>query len=110
MSQSDNSLKIFDVANFDLIHFVKLKFSPNLVEFIAKQSAFSSVVAVTSGTHIYLLKPEHSDTPFKVLKDLHYAPITCLKYIPELGLCISADNSGLIEIWDPETGEFPTEE
>jgi peptidylprolyl isomerase domain and WD repeat-containing protein 1 len=49
VSATDNSLKIFDLANFDQIHFIKLKFTaPSQVEFISKPSAFTSVVAVAS--------------------------------------------------------------
>jgi len=34
VSPKDNSLKVFDVANFDMMHMVKLKFSPELCEFV----------------------------------------------------------------------------
>ena len=47
VSPKDMSLKIFDVANFDLMHMIKLKFEPNQCEFIHKQGAFSSVIAIT---------------------------------------------------------------
>lgn len=109
VSPSDGSLKIFDLSSFDLIHFVKLKFQPpGLVEFVNKPSAFTSVVAVSSKNVIYLFKPESSDAPIKTLKDLHFSQITVMKYIPALSVVISMDKSGLAEVWDSETGEFPS--
>ena len=44
----------------------------------------------------------------KVLKDLYFSPIRSLKYLSELDLVVSSDDSGMIEIWDPETYEFPS--
>ena len=45
----------------------------------------------------------------KVLKDLHFSSIRTLKFLPELDLVLSSDDSGMIEVWDPETYEFPTD-
>ena len=45
--QKDQSLKIFDVMNFDLMHMIKLKFIPDICEFIQKSSSFSSLMAIT---------------------------------------------------------------
>ncbi|TNV83648.1 hypothetical protein FGO68_gene5279 [Halteria grandinella] len=108
VSQSDQSLKIFDLTSFDLIHFVKLKFPTiGLVEFVSKPSAFTHVVALTSKNVIYLFRPESTDAPFRILKDLHFSNITCLKYVPVLNIAVSTDVSGLTEVWDSESGEFP---
>jgi len=42
-----------------------------------------------------------------VLKELHFSPIRTLRYVPQLNLAVSSDESGMIELWDPETFEFP---
>jgi WD40 repeat protein len=88
---------------------VKLKFPTpiGLVEFVSKPTAFTHVVAVTSKNAVYLYRPESTDAPFRTLKDLHFSNITSLKYIPSINLAISTDLSGLTEVWDSETGEFP---
>ena len=44
-------MKIFDVVNFDLMHMIKLKFVPDLCEFINKQGSFSSLIAITQYYH-----------------------------------------------------------
>ena len=43
----DCALKVFDVVNFDLMHMIKLKFTPDLCEFIHKSSSFSSIIAIS---------------------------------------------------------------
>ena len=43
-----------------------------------------------------------------MLKDLHYSPVRCLRFVHQLDLVISTDESGMIELWDPETFEFPS--
>jgi peptidylprolyl isomerase domain and WD repeat-containing protein 1 len=43
----DSALKMFDVVNFDLMHMIKLKFTPEVCEFINKSSSFSSLLAIS---------------------------------------------------------------
>lgn len=110
MSPKDNSLKVFDVANFDMMHMIKLKFSPELCEFVHRSSAFSALLAVTQveAAVVHIIKAETAEGQvLKVLKDLHFAMIRTIKYVPQLNLVVSSDQSGMIEIWDPETFELP---
>lgn len=102
----DQALKIFDVVNFDLMHMIKLKFVPELCEFIHKASIFSSVIAITQYMEsvIHLIKAETPEGQvLKVLKDIHYSPVRTIKFLSQLDLVVSTDDSGMIEIWDPET-------
>lgn len=43
-----------------------------------------------------------------MLKDLHYSPVRSIKFVHQLDIVISTDDSGMIEVWDPETYEFPS--
>lgn len=43
----DGALKVFDVVNFDMMHKIQLKFTPDQCEFIHKASSFSSVIAIS---------------------------------------------------------------
>jgi peptidylprolyl isomerase domain and WD repeat-containing protein 1 len=47
VSTKDQQLKIFDVVNFDLMHIIKLKFQPDLCEYINTESSFSGIIAIT---------------------------------------------------------------
>ncbi len=59
-SPSDNSIKLFDTANFDLVEFIKVKnFKPGYaIEFINKKNSISSLVAVSDleSGKIYIYK------------------------------------------------------
>ena len=39
-------MKLYDVQNFDVIHFIRLDFSPGECEFVSKLSNFSPILAV----------------------------------------------------------------
>ena len=39
--------------------------------------------------------------------DFHEAPVRLVKFNQALDLAVSADQSGILEIWDPETQNFP---
>jgi peptidylprolyl isomerase domain and WD repeat-containing protein 1 len=45
----------------------------------------------------------------KVLKDLHFSMIRTLTFLPHVDLVVSSDQQGMIEIWDPETYDFPSD-
>ena len=42
----EQSLKLYDVQNFDVIHFVRLGFAPGECEFVSKVSSFTPVLAI----------------------------------------------------------------
>ena len=103
-SSKDESLKIFDVLNFDMIHFIKLKFIPFHCEFVSKINDPSIVIAVTEKDkgNIYLIKAESKGEIYKTIK-LHEYPVTAMKYNEAFNTMISVDSSGMIEYWDVET-------
>ncbi len=43
----------------------------------------------------------------KVIRDLHFNPIRQIKFCSKLDLVMSTDDCGIVEIWDPQTYEFP---
>ena len=42
----EQSVKLFDVLNFDVIHFFKLGFAPGECDFVSKLSSFSPILAI----------------------------------------------------------------
>lgn len=60
MCPKDQALKVYDVVNFDQMHIIKLKFVPELCEFIQNHTSFGSVIAVTQFREpiIHLIKAE----------------------------------------------------
>ena len=38
---------------------------------------------------------------------MHFSPLRTLKFIPAFDIVVSTDDNGVVEIWDPETYDFP---
>lgn len=49
-------------------------------------------------------------TVAKVIRELHFNPVREIKFCALLDLVVSTDDCGIVEIWDPETYEFPEDE
>jgi peptidylprolyl isomerase domain and WD repeat-containing protein 1 len=103
-SSKDESLKIFDVLNFDMIHFIKLKFVPYHCEIVSKINDPCLLIALSEKDkgNIYLVKAESKGEIYKTVK-LHDHPVTSIKFNENYNSVISVDSSGMIEYWDVET-------
>lgn len=113
----EQSLKIFDVVNFDLINMVKLDFTPLRIQFVNKATNFSSLLAVSDqdSPAIKLVKAEMSlverraegaQVVLRSTETVHDSPVSFLKFNKYGGYCLSFA-SNVPEIWDPETMEIP---
>merc|ERR1719401_2507888 len=91
---------------------IKLKFKPLSLEFVHKRNAPSALVAISvadSGL-VHILNPESgSAEPLRTLT-IHSEPVHALKYNLWLHAVLSADKSGALELWDPDTLAMPTSE
>ncbi|CAE7209121.1 amtB [Symbiodinium microadriaticum] len=108
----DNALKLFEVTSFDMICMIKLKFKPLQVEFVHKKNAPTSLVAVSESESgkVHILQPESGTAePLRTL-EVHAEPAHAIRYNPWVHACISADKSGALELWDPDTLQMPTKE
>lgn len=103
-SYKDESIKIFDISNFDMIHFIKLNFQPLYCEFVSKIKDPNLIIAVTEKDtgNIYIIKADGKGEILKRVK-IHQNPITSIKYNEPYDTVISTDNIGMIEYWDPIT-------
>ena len=114
---ADQTYKLFDVISFDLMHMVKLNWIPSICCFIEKQTSFSPILCIGDGSEVLRVvkaeqviseKGKPGPNILKVLKELHSEPVRLIKYNKFYSVVFSTDQSGLIEIWDPETFDFPT--
>ena len=103
-SSKDESLKIFDILNFDMIHFIKLKFVPFHCEFVSKINDPCILIALTEkdSGNIHLVKAESKGEIYKTIK-LHEHPVTAIKFNELYNCVISIDTSGMIEYWDVDS-------
>ena len=131
MSAQDRALKIFDVAQFDMIHQIELAFVPSCCAWIHAPAAPKGILAVAhrddasrgssssasssdsggseggSGS-ISLFKAVGAQTAFHTIEGMHTAAVTLIKYNPKLDIVVSADAKGGVEYWDPQSYELPT--
>lgn len=103
----DTTIKIFDVINFDMIHFVELPKLPACVCWgsAAKSSSVPKLlVGLQNDTNIYIhdLSLDAPDKPKSVLSHLHKQPIKSIVYNDVFGVALSVDSVGMVEYWSPE--------
>ena len=98
--QAEESLKLFDVVNFDIMHMTKLGFVPTVCEFVNKVSSFSQVLAIGElGKPVIRLVNAEAEAGEDsgnavasiVLDALHDAPVRLIKYNPAFDLVVSTD-------------------
>ncbi|CCJ30576.1 unnamed protein product, partial [Pneumocystis jirovecii] len=102
---SDKSLKIFDVVNFDMINELSLGYSPlalcwvyskvHAIAFLAVSDASSPTINVYDG--------RGSSECIYVIRNLHTRPVSIISFNPIYNCVISADESGTIEYWEPDS-------
>lgn len=103
-SPKDESLKLYDIINFDMINFIKFSFLPNLCCFINKKNDPVILMAVSEkdSGNIHIVKGDSKGEIYKTVK-IHEVQVTSLKYNLLFHSVISSDINGLIEYWNPDT-------
>ncbi|GBG25429.1 Peptidyl-prolyl cis-trans isomerase CYP71 [Hondaea fermentalgiana] len=116
----DNTLKVFDVAGFDMTNIIALDFAPGPVTWlrshprsVATNRHLIAVAHRDNGT-IAIFDHESTDGAHPLAKiDLHRAPVTALCFLPERHCVVSADAQGFVEFWtngtsgDTSSFQFP---
>ena len=101
---ADNTIKIFDVVTFDLLAMLEPEVPPKCVCYVHGHGSSYPVLAVSSEDdgRIYIydgrgenLKPIHTIT------SLHRKPVQLMAYNNAYDCVISADESGMVEYWQP---------
>nr|POE51517.1 peptidyl-prolyl cis-trans isomerase cyp15 [Quercus suber] len=104
----DKTVKIFDVATFDLLAILELEVTPKCVCFVHGHGASYPILAVSSEESgqisIYDGRGE-STAPMHIINSLHRKPVQVMAYNNAYDCVVSADESGMIEYWRP-SGTF----
>ncbi|XP_021716416.1 peptidyl-prolyl cis-trans isomerase CYP71-like [Chenopodium quinoa] len=105
---SDQSVKVYDVVNYDMMVMVRLPYIPGAVEWVYKQGDIKAKLAISDRdspfVHIYDVRAGNND-PI-ISKKIHTGPVKVMKYNPVFDAVISADTRGIFEYWDPVTLDF----
>lgn len=109
---NDQSVKIYDVVNYDMMAMIHLPYVPGSAEWVYKQGDVKARLAISDRNslvvHIYDARAG-SNEPI-ISKEIHLEPVKVMKYSPVFDTVISVDAKGLIEYWSPTTLKFPESE
>ncbi|CAK1368283.1 unnamed protein product [Cercospora beticola] len=102
----DNTIKIFDVATFDLLAMLEPQKPPKAVCFVHGHGTSFPLLAVSNeadgGIHIYDGRGENSE-PMHTIASLHRKPVHIMTYNNAYDCVLSADESGMLEYWQPSS-------
>lgn len=108
----DQSVKIYDVVNYDMMVMIRLSFLPGCVEWVYKQGDAKARLAISdrnsSFVHIYDARAGTNESI--ISREIHFGPVQVMKYNPVFDTVVSADTKGIIEYWSPTTLKFPESE
>ncbi|KAL1892510.1 Peptidyl-prolyl cis-trans isomerase cyp15 [Sporothrix stenoceras] len=121
---TDKTIKIFDVATFDLLSMIALDFTPRCICWVHRRGASLPLLAVTdldsSAIHIYDGRGEAATVassknqatdggaddvvlqkPIHTIKSMHRTPVTLMAYNESYDCVVSTDSGGMVEYWRP---------
>jgi peptidylprolyl isomerase domain and WD repeat-containing protein 1 len=106
----DQSLKMYDIVNFDMISMVKLAYQPSACEWVSRKGAADGVVAVAAddapAIRLYRARSGSAD-PVGESGTVHFAPVRLMRYNHFFHTVVSMDTKGMVEYWDPDDFSFP---
>ncbi|XP_064625093.1 peptidylprolyl isomerase domain and WD repeat-containing protein 1-like [Lineus longissimus] len=97
----DKTLKVYDIVNFDMINMIKLGFVPSCCYWIFAAGDATPAVAVAEkdSSKICVYDGKGTSEPLQVLEKIHSKPVTVIRYNPVFEVCVSVDQSGMVEYW-----------
>lgn len=105
---ADNTIKIFDVVTFDLLAMLEPESPPKCVCFVHGHGSSYPILAVSSeddgSISIYDGRGENQK-PLHTITSLHRKPVHLMAYNNAYDCVVSADESGMLEYWQP-SGEY----
>uniref|UniRef100_A0AC35ESC5 PPIase cyclophilin-type domain-containing protein n=1 Tax=Panagrolaimus sp. PS1159 TaxID=55785 RepID=A0AC35ESC5_9BILA len=107
----ENTVKIFDIINFDMINMFKYPFSPKIAAWIHLGSDLVHALAISDANSpkIFIYDGKGDNAPIHMIENLHTRPIALMEYVPSLNVTISIDERGMMEYWSgaKTNYEFP---
>ncbi|KJZ76658.1 hypothetical protein HIM_03994 [Hirsutella minnesotensis 3608] len=100
----DETIKIFDVVTFDLLHMVSPGYVPKALCWVHQKGASLPLLAVSEAAkpliHVYDGRGEREE-PLHTIKSLHRSPVHLMTFNDAYNCVVSADENGMVEYWRP---------
>ena len=95
----DRTVKVYDVASFDMIVMLRVPFTPGCIEWISKRGDARWKLAISDldspSVAVYDAR-SGDDAPIATLDRLHAAPVTVMRYSAATDIAISSDAKGFV--------------
>ncbi|KAH9606444.1 hypothetical protein KSS87_002842 [Heliosperma pusillum] len=106
---NEDTLKVYDVVNFDMMVMIRLQFIPGAVEWVYNHGDLKAKLAVSdrNSPYVHIFDVRAGSNEPIISKKIHVGPVKVMKYNAVCDSVVSADTRGIIEYWDPATLEFP---
>lgn len=103
--EDDKTVKLYDIATFDLLAMLNFDIAPSCLCWIHKRGS-APLLAVAIGKEIRMYDGRgENQTALHILTSVHRAPIVAMAFNSTYDCVISADDSGMVEYWRP-SGSF----
>lgn len=104
----DKSVKIFDVATFDMIGMIKVDFEPGCACWGFKNTSGNETLVISdkNSPNIYIFDAREGNNESKDVVQFHSSPVIGMGYNEPFDCIISTDKKGTIEYWSPTTKEL----
>ncbi|PKA66866.1 Peptidyl-prolyl cis-trans isomerase CYP20-2, chloroplastic [Apostasia shenzhenica] len=106
---NDQSVKVYDVVNYDMMLMMRLPYIPGAIEWVYKQGDVKAKLAISERhsrfVHVYDVHSGSNDP--MISKEIHMGPLNVMRYNHSYDTVISTDAKGVLEYWNPATLQFP---
>lgn len=101
----DNTIKVYDVAAYDMVMMIKINYCPRCGEFIYRKDEPAKRLAVADAAspdvYVYDVGIAGKENLICVIRP-QMGPLTCIRLVPSLRIIISSDINGAIDYWDAD--------
>ncbi|XP_001361848.2 peptidylprolyl isomerase domain and WD repeat-containing protein 1 isoform X2 [Drosophila pseudoobscura] len=98
---TDQTAKVFDVVNFDMINIIRLGYTPQCTEWISAPGDAVQGLAITDAesNFIHIYDGQSGGQVLHTLEKMHAAPVVAMCFNVAMETVISVDRKGILEYW-----------
>ncbi|BFG06042.1 peptidylprolyl isomerase domain and WD repeat-containing protein 1 [Drosophila madeirensis] len=98
---TDQTAKVFDVVNFDMINIIRLGYTPQCTEWISAPGDAVQGLAITDSesNFIHIYDGQSGGQVLHTLEKMHAAPVVAMCFNVAMETVISVDRKGILEYW-----------
>ncbi|EDW61558.2 uncharacterized protein Dvir_GJ20247 [Drosophila virilis] len=105
---TDQTAKVFDVVNFDMINIIRLGYTPLCSEWISSPGDAVQGLAITDSesNSIHIYDGQGGGDVLHTLDKLHSAPVVAMCFNLAMETVISVDRNGILEYWQNSRHDY----